>query len=94
MADKNTDEMARTLFPLARRVILCRPDRKRTLPPSRLLPVARELGLSRRVVADPCRAFDLAAEETPAGGVLLVTGSFFLLGDVWPRVAGLRQASL
>ena len=94
MADKNTDGMARTLFPLARRVILCRPDRKRTLPPSRLLPVARELEVSRRVVADPCRAFDLAVEGTPQGGVLLVTGSFFLLGDVWSRVTGLRRVAL
>ena len=94
MADKNTDGMARTLFPLARRVILCRPDRKRTLPPSRLLPVARELGISRRVVADPCRAFDLAAQGTPAGGLLLVTGSFFLLGNIWSRVTGLRRVSL
>jgi dihydrofolate synthase/folylpolyglutamate synthase len=94
MADKNTDRMGRTLFPLARRVVLCRPDRKRTLPPSRLLPVARELGISRRVVADPCRAFDLAVADTPRGGVLLVTGSFFLLGDIWPRVAGLRRVVL
>ncbi len=87
MADKDAPAMARILFPLAERVILCRPRTSRSLAPRRLLAARPGDGPPARVVEDPAKAFARAREETPPGGLLLVAGSFYLLGDLRPLTA-------
>ncbi|MFQ5669304.1 MAG: bifunctional folylpolyglutamate synthase/dihydrofolate synthase [Acidobacteriota bacterium] len=83
MADKDAGNISRILFPLARRRILCRPRHRRALPARRLGSVSRHLGPST-VIASPESAFRQALRQTPDGGILLVTGSFYLLGEIAP----------
>jgi len=63
----------------------------------RLADLARQF--TNRVLAepDPLRAVDLALAETPANGVLCVTGSLYLIGAVrgrwFPEETLLAQAA-
>jgi dihydrofolate synthase/folylpolyglutamate synthase len=41
---------------------------------------------SHKVFDDPGAAWTAARAATPPGGILLVAGSFYLLGDLWPRI--------
>ncbi|MFQ5767377.1 MAG: glutamate ligase domain-containing protein, partial [Acidobacteriota bacterium] len=90
LADKDAAGITRPLFPLAARLILCRPRRKRARAPRTLLAYVPP-GVEAKVVNDPTRAYRSALLATPAGGTLLVTGSFSLLGDLAASTSRLKH---
>lgn len=92
MQDKDAGGMARALFPLAGQVVLCRPRHRRARGPRSLRALVPD-GVATRVIADPGDAFTDALTSTPAGGVVLVTGSFYLLGDLAARTARLPHGA-
>jgi dihydrofolate synthase/folylpolyglutamate synthase len=82
--DKDAGEMLRELVPLARRVVVTRNANPRSLSPGTLESLARQLGAGEVLaVADPLRALAQAREAAAAeGGVVLVTGSIYLIADL------------
>jgi len=84
MSDKNAAEMARVVLPLADRVILTVPDNPRALSYgelSGLMPpeISRERMMVTANVPDAIAA---AQYWTPDDGIILVTGSLYLIGEV------------
>lgn len=100
LADKASEEMIAVLAPGARAVVVTRPPVIGSKQPEaleRLAELARQF--TPRVLAepDPQRAVELALAETPAEGVLCVTGSLYLIGAVrgrwFPEETLLAQAA-
>lgn len=84
MKEKDISKIAKILWPRAERVILTRPANTRALSPDGLLAQApasidRSKVVETENVAD---ALEKAREVTPAGGMILVTGSLYLVGEV------------
>jgi dihydrofolate synthase / folylpolyglutamate synthase len=81
MADKSVDVMARTLFPLARHVVLTKPRMKRAAAPAE---IARRAGaVAKRAHRAPTLEIALArARSLSEGGPIVVAGSLFLAGEV------------
>ncbi|HYG81351.1 MAG TPA: folylpolyglutamate synthase/dihydrofolate synthase family protein [Pyrinomonadaceae bacterium] len=84
MRDKPLSELAATLFPAASHLILTQPANPRAAPPetlARLVP--REFDLSRITLApSAAEAVTAALAETPPAGLICVTGSLYLVGEV------------
>lgn len=96
MRDKHLDQMAATLFPIASRLILTQPENSRAATVEMLQRVASGLNnpqmdaqriTATRSVADAIR---IARERTPGHGLVCVTGSLYLIGEVQ---AGLQMVS-
>ncbi|HRJ89909.1 MAG TPA: folylpolyglutamate synthase/dihydrofolate synthase family protein [Pyrinomonadaceae bacterium] len=84
MKEKDISKIAKILWPRAERVILTRPANIRALSPDGLLAQApasidRSKVVKTENVAD---ALEKAREVTPPGGMILVTGSLYLVGEV------------
>ncbi|MFQ5477096.1 MAG: bifunctional folylpolyglutamate synthase/dihydrofolate synthase [Candidatus Binatia bacterium] len=87
MADKDWQEMLCSLLPLFDSVVLVPVRQRRSLDPSEALPLVE--GLRGCRVADSSEAgFEIARELAGAGGSVVVTGSVFLVGELYSRVLG------
>ena len=83
VGDKNVPDMLPSLVKGARRVMLTRPPSHRAGDPHDWLPLVPDSDdRPVRVVVDPVDAVGAALEALPDGGVLVMTGSIYLLGDV------------
>jgi dihydrofolate synthase/folylpolyglutamate synthase len=87
MRDKALSEMAEILFPLADHVILAQADNPRSATPSEIRQAARVQADFREV--GHVGAALTEARITGAGGVIVVTGSIYLVGEMM-QVLGLR----
>lgn len=83
LADKEWEKMAALLRPWVRDVTLTRVKPKRPLDPERLVPsfAAR---VPTRVIREPADAIAQVMEEARPEDFILVTGSVYLIGDVYP----------
>ena len=84
MADKQLDEMCAALFPVARHIILTRPTNARAATPYQLRQLAaRHTGEHAiEFIASPVVALARARALTPSGGLVCVSGSLYLVGEV------------
>ncbi|HEY5198242.1 MAG TPA: cyanophycin synthetase [Solirubrobacteraceae bacterium] len=93
LEDKDSRSMLTALLPLCARVICTTASNPRAVPADALAGVARDVAGSSataiEVQPDPRRAVALGRERVP-GGVVLVTGSIYLISDV---VRGSRRGS-
>ena len=94
--DKDAATMLRELLPLAARLVVTRSANPRALSPGTLESLARQLGATEVVaVGDPHDALDrarsLASDE---GGVVLATGSIYLVADLLRPRGAARGATL
>jgi dihydrofolate synthase/folylpolyglutamate synthase len=82
--DKDAGEMLREVVPLAHRVVVTHNANPRALSPGTLESLARQVGAGEVLAAaDPRRALALAQEAAGAeSGVVLVTGSIYLIADL------------
>jgi dihydrofolate synthase/folylpolyglutamate synthase len=92
MRDKDVSEIASTLFPLAGRVVLTKSDNPRCFEPAELArsvpdEVASEIHLSDNVA----EALRIAKEMTPDDGLVVVTGSLYLVGEARKILAAESQ---
>jgi dihydrofolate synthase/folylpolyglutamate synthase len=77
------------LRPLAARSVhlhACAPRTDRALPGADLARAADGMGLSASIHASPSEAIDAAIEAAGPGETILVTGSFFTVGEVMERL--------
>jgi dihydrofolate synthase/folylpolyglutamate synthase len=94
LEDKDAAGMLRTLLPHAEHVVFTRNQNPRALPPATLASLCAQLdGPSCELVVDPRRALARARELAGAGGVVLATGSIYLVADLLAP-AGQRSASM
>lgn len=85
MRDKEIDEIGATLFPVARRLILTRPDNPRAAAPESLMRCAVPFAADSSTITLAPTARDalrVARIQTPPGGLICVTGSLYLIGEV------------
>lgn len=95
--DKDAAGMLRALLPHAEDVVFTRNANPRALPPATLASLWAQLGgtggAAAELEADPRRALARARELAGAGGVVLATGSIYLVADLL-RPTGQRSASI
>lgn len=82
MRDKAVAEMADLLFPLASAVVLTRPPQKRAASTQALASMTTHLGPRVLEREDPGAALAAARELAGPDGVVVVTGSLYLVGAV------------
>jgi dihydrofolate synthase/folylpolyglutamate synthase len=84
MMDKDLSEMSAALFPRAQSLILTEPDSPRAASVESLAEFARPVEGDRTITlaADPKQAMEKAFEMTPSNGLICVTGSLYLIGQV------------
>ena len=84
MKDKAFDEMARILFPLFDRIIVVPVPSPRSASVDDLLAAAARTGTPATAAADGASALDAAWSSVPPGGLIVVAGSVYLVGEVRP----------
>ena len=80
MRDKAIEEMAQILFPVADRVIASKVENPRAAAPEDIAAFAQGIGSEILVEPDLGKALTLAKAKTPAHGVIVITGSVYLVG--------------
>jgi dihydrofolate synthase/folylpolyglutamate synthase len=81
MRDKAISEMAEILFPLAERVFATRPENPRSASPEEIELAASRTGAEIRAFAEVNTALDRARAAAGPQGVMVVTGSIYLVGE-------------
>ena len=89
MRDKAISEMAEILFPMAERVIATQPQNPRAAMPEEIRQAAARTGTDIECVAAVPAAIERAREAALPDGVIVVTGSIYLVGEAM-QVWGLR----
>ncbi|HZO82435.1 MAG TPA: folylpolyglutamate synthase/dihydrofolate synthase family protein [Candidatus Binataceae bacterium] len=83
LEDKQWAKMAAMLAPRVRDATLTRVQPKRPLEPENLLPLFAAQ-VPARVIREPLRALERVMGESGPDDVILVTGSVYLVGEVYP----------
>ena len=87
LADKEAEEMTRSLYPLADTLVATEPPSKRALPAAELLKVGG-LPASHSNVPDPWSALEQALDGAAPGDLVCVAGSSYLVGALRPKLVG------
>lgn len=82
LKDKPLAEMAQILFPLFSKLVVTGVDSPRSASVEDLLAAARATGSDGEAAAGAIRAVERALQLTPVNGLVVVTGSVFLVGQV------------
>jgi dihydrofolate synthase / folylpolyglutamate synthase len=86
MRDKAISEMAEILFPLADRVIATRPDNPRAASPEEIQQAAARTGTEIELMENVEMAVERARELSSANGMVVITGSIYLVGEVMAKI--------
>jgi dihydrofolate synthase / folylpolyglutamate synthase len=92
MSDKRLDQIAEILFPPADRLILTTVANPRSALLETLAPLAKQF--ARGVVIEThssAEAMRVAIAQTPKDGLICVTGSLYLIGELRPSILKLRD---
>lgn len=87
LRDKPVAELTRILCPLFGRVIVTEIHSPRTTPLEDLVNAARNAGAEVTPAADSADALDQAIAVTPPGGVIVIAGSVYLVGEIRRKIA-------
>jgi dihydrofolate synthase / folylpolyglutamate synthase len=83
LEDKRWQRMAEMLAPRMKSVTLTRAKPKRPIDPEKLLPLFAQFAPSR-IVHEPLDAISEVMAESAPDDVVLVTGSVYLVGEIYP----------
>jgi dihydrofolate synthase / folylpolyglutamate synthase len=93
--DKDAPGMLQALLPVCDAIVLTSSQNPRALPPPTLQSLAAQLsGPYSEVVREPQAALARARELAGPGGVVLATGSIYLVADLLAPAAGRRVSML
>jgi dihydrofolate synthase / folylpolyglutamate synthase len=81
MRDKAISEMTEILFPLAVRVMVTRPANPRSAAPAEIQLAASRTGADIDAENDVAQALDRARSAAAKNGVIVITGSIYLVGE-------------
>ena len=93
LKDKPLREMAQILFPLFQQVIVTPVDSPRSAALADLLEAARTTGSDAVPARDAVAALERALQLTPPEGLVVVTGSVYLVGEVRSLLVEARPAA-
>jgi dihydrofolate synthase/folylpolyglutamate synthase len=93
LKDKPAVELAQILFPLFSKIIVTLVDSPRSASLEDLLAAARTTGSDAEGVASAVRAVERAIEVTPVHGLVVVTGSVYLVGQVRPLLVAAQTST-
>ncbi len=91
LGDKRAYDMVASLAGIADLVFTTRSTHARAIDAVELAGLAGDAGVPAWAVPDPAEALAAARDAAAPGGVVVVTGSLYLLGDLRPRMAGEAQ---
>jgi dihydrofolate synthase / folylpolyglutamate synthase len=92
MSDKNLSRMGKLLFPMARSIHLARISNSRSAEPRVIAALHRRFRSRIHLHVNARSALEAAWKECPRDGIVVVTGSLYLLGEVLPLVeAAVKQ---
>jgi dihydrofolate synthase/folylpolyglutamate synthase len=86
MRDKNIREIGRVLFPAATRLYLTPLDNSRSAAPAEIAALHPRHQPRMELCSDPRRALAAAWAACPPSGLVVVTGSLYLVGELLPEV--------
>jgi dihydrofolate synthase / folylpolyglutamate synthase len=86
--DKDIGSMGRALFPLADSIHLTRMSNPRAADPADVAAMHRRFGNRMRIHDNPRHALENAWSVCPRHGLVVVTGSLYLVGEVLPLLGG------
>jgi len=89
MRDKAIRDMSEILFPLAERVIVTHIDNPRAATPAEIREAAARASSGLTEAPDVAQALDLACSQAGTKGVVVVTGSIYIVGEAM-RLLGSR----
>jgi dihydrofolate synthase/folylpolyglutamate synthase len=89
MRDKAISEMTEVLFPLADHVVATRADNPRSATPDEIRESASRISAEMDLASNVPAALDRARDITPGDGVIVITGSIYIVGEAM-RSLGLR----
>jgi dihydrofolate synthase/folylpolyglutamate synthase len=89
MRDKAIGEMAEILFPLADHIIATHADNPRSATPEEICQSASRISVEIDQAPNVSAALDSARAIAPRGGVIVITGSIYIVGEAM-RNLGLR----
>jgi dihydrofolate synthase/folylpolyglutamate synthase len=89
MRDKAISEMTEILFPLAKRVIVTQPENPRSASPEEIQQATARTGSEVEVAPNVASALKRAKTLAGPTGVVVITGSIYLVGEVM-RLVGAR----
>jgi len=92
LQDKPVPELAQILFPLFQRVVVTPVNSPRSASVEDLMAAARATGSEVEAATGALSAVERALQLTPAHGLVVVTGSVFLVGQVRPELVAASQA--
>jgi dihydrofolate synthase/folylpolyglutamate synthase len=81
MQDKAIREMAEILFPMAERVVATRAENPRSATPEEIAAAAARTGAEIEFAPDVASALIRARSLTGGDGVVVVTGSIYVVGE-------------
>jgi dihydrofolate synthase/folylpolyglutamate synthase len=81
MRDKAVSEVAEILFPIAERVVLTQANNPRSATPAEIRQAASRVEVDIREVADVASALTEARRIASPGGLVVVTGSIYIVGE-------------
>jgi dihydrofolate synthase / folylpolyglutamate synthase len=90
LADKDVRAMLRQLARVGSRFVATQTETDRTVPANELARLAREFFSDVESVPDATNALDRARELAGTGGAVLVTGSLYLVRDLFGRLEPVR----
>jgi len=88
VGDKDAEAMLLALAPVAAAVVATRSDNPRALPAAKLETLAGRFVADAIACEDPGAALDEARRRAGPGGLVVVCGSMFLVGQLRARVLG------
>jgi len=89
MRDKAIAEIAEILFPLAARVIATKADNPRSATPDEIREAASRTSTDIEDAIDVASALDRASSLSGPRGVVVITGSIYIVGEAM-RVLGVK----
>jgi len=87
MRDKAIQEVAEVLFPIAEQVVLTQVTNPRAATTAELLQSASRTGATMYAEEDVAAALKRATEVSKPDGLIVVTGSIYLVGEVMKQLA-------
>jgi len=90
LRDKAVEDVTKILFPLADRVIVTNVNNPRSATPDEIAEAGRQSGTNITKVDSVSKAIEAAIQTTPSDGLLVITGSIYLVGEAlqWLRNQG------
>jgi dihydrofolate synthase/folylpolyglutamate synthase len=95
MRDKRLEQIAEELFPIADELILTPIRNPRAASTEALLEIAKRFAVHQpRIAASSVEALELALDKTTKRGMVCVTGSLYLIGEVRERALQIPTSEL